>query len=143
MPFLAFIGQIGVIATAVFAFIGNFAVTIILKLPTIGIQTWVLVLMGTIRVAWIASLLSFLTWIYNRLDFVINMLNDFSVGDSFVSLIFDVMNAIGFIPAFNDSLPAFRVVFFSFGVLFITKYSYYLVKDFGEQIWRISMLALE
>lgn len=128
------IGQVDI--SNIFSSLGLFV-----KGTILSAQYWAVGLLITFRIALFTALISIFVFAYNQINEIIDLINDtLDSQDTISKLVFDLLNVLGVTTSFQSAFVLFSPVLISIFVLFLTKFSYKLIHNISNELFKIGVL---
>ena len=133
---LAFFSSSGPLITF-FLWIGK---KISIKALVLPIQFAVMGSLFTAKLAFLVTAVSLVSWLYNRIHDLINLINSIGSLDNAIGTAWSVLQSIGFADAFFNTLSSLSFIWFSVLILIVSKFVLHSLKLASDEMFKIGLL---
>jgi hypothetical protein len=121
-------------------FLASFLANITAKLFVIPVQFTFLTFIYLVKLTTIAVVVNLVLWVYNQIHVVMDFINTNALSNDLLQWFIDLLKAVGFFQAFNDTFSTFSFVFVSLLVLFATRFFLDSMKLLSDELFKIGLL---
>lgn len=94
----------------------------------------------TAKIAFLVTSVSLIAWIYNRFHDLMNLVNSIDISSDFLGTAWSVLQSIGFVDAFFDSMANLSYIWVSVLVLLVSRFVLHSLKMASDELFKIGLL---